>query len=111
MPTTTSPCATTTALCPCHDHGRVTCGPCCSLGSTSADRDENRLTEADVISATDAVREALAGRLPTLAERETLMRLAAHSFGCGLHDLRSSEVEQIAAIVEAAMGRRLLEAM
>lgn len=83
---------------------------------TSASRNENRLEDTDRTAARCAVVEALGnwrrewarydGRtLPRADEQTALLRIAAHAIGCSLYDLRTSELDELAAIVAEEAGR------
>lgn len=90
------------------------------MRSTSAARDEYRLTEADEDQMQDAIARWFAHQARQLRhsgrpavirlsadERVALRRVAAHAIGCSLDDLRDSEVQWIDnEIGEHEMGMR-----
>lgn len=68
--------------------------------STSASRNEYRLSAEDESRITERLNEVIKGWSPKERQdggvaRLTLQRIAAHSVGCTLPDLRDSEVEWI----------------
>lgn len=74
--------------------------------TTSAARNENRLTDADRV----LINARLTAYVAPLRGNYTLRhgsdslamgRLAAHSIGCSIDDLRDSEIVEIAGIVHA----------
>lgn len=74
--------------------------------TTSAARNENRLTEEDRCRIHAALTEMVTNwprtYKPTVGSDALAMtRLAAHSIGCSLHDLRTSEIDEITAAVHA----------
>lgn len=70
-----------------------------STSTTSASRDENRLIQSD--------RDKIAARAASLrtegwAEFWTIERSLAGAVGCGIEDLRDSELAELASIWEAS---------
>lgn len=77
----------------------------------SAQRNENRLTDEDRATIAARITEVIHGwprdYRPTVgADALALERTAAHSIGCGPHDLRGSELDYISAAVRHAIDTR-----
>lgn len=74
--------------------------------STSASRDENRLTPDDIAAMSAAVEE-FARRTPTMGTGErytTAERIAHRAIGCDERDLRDSELQQVREIVRPILA-------
>lgn len=76
---------------------------------TSAQRDDNRFTDADRATIIARLAEVTAAWPRTHnatvgADGETLTRVGAHAIGCGLHDLRQSEEDEVRTFAAAAIG-------
>lgn len=80
--------------------------------STSAQRDENRLTDEDRERIRSRIAETLAGWRsaattawnPEAVDTLALERIGWHAIGCDSRDLRDSELHEISAMVARAIA-------
>ena len=75
---------------------------------TSAQRNENRLTDIDRAAITKRLREVIAGYgrdyRANMVDALAHNRIAWHAIGCDASDLRDSELDEIADIVLTELG-------